>query len=262
MWHIAAFSGAAGSAAPVLLAGLQDPVLTQSPQGPGYQFQQQYRLIAAAAISATLVRAQLTSPQLRQIQIPDIKPIVAGTAWPSPFFIDWKMDQPLVLPKLEQISPLVTVTAAGPETATVLIWLGGTMDPIPAGPILRAHATSTGTAVAGAWTNITLTFDQSLPSGLYYVAASQHVSATALAHRIVYPISPGSSLMRPGNYSNQAFTDIIDPRISAHMLGGMGSFLNTAPPTMDVLCVAADNAHDFWLDLIPISGQLNTAQGL
>jgi hypothetical protein len=255
MFHLAAYSLATSAAGQNQLAGLVDPVLTRSATSNLYILNDVMQLVAAAVISPTAVSAFLQSPTLRQISNPFLRPVIGAQEPADLSEVAWFGDQPFRLPKLEELGPVVTITAAGPETSYCLLWLSKLMEPVPAGQIITVHATATTTAVASAWTMMSFTLDQSLPSGMYAVVGTEHISATGVAHRLAFP----NQLYRPGSMSHQLFTDRQDTRLMTRRLGLYGQFLNTAPPLLEVLCFAADATHDLYMQLVPMSGQLGSS---
>lgn len=252
-FHLLAYTGSLTVAAsPVTMTGLVDPVITRSATSSLYILPKRLQALAGVGMSTTLQRVQLSSPTLRQVNIPYFRPPIQSTAPTDNAQICWLGDQPLMLPELEELGPLATISAAGPETGWFLLWVADSVLPIPPGPILTARATATFAAVAGQWTLGTFNFEQALPSGTYALVGSECISATAVAHRWAFP----QQLFRPGSLGHQAIDDIQDWRLATRRLGTYGTFLNTAPPMLEVLCTAADAAHEIYMQLIPTSPQL------
>jgi hypothetical protein len=253
MFHLAAYTSASTLAAsPNAMTGLVDPVLTRSATSALYILAKRMQLMWALGISASIARVQLTSPTLRQVNSPYMRPINLGAAPVAGVEVAWYGDQPLNLPALEELGPLISVTAAGPEQSFLLLAMTEGTTPAPAGPVLTARATATFAAVANTWTLGTFTLESALPSGMYALVGSEHISATGIAHRFAIP----GQVQRPGSVSQSANGRITDWRLLSRRMGVFGTFLNTAPPQLEVLCTAADAAHELWLQLIPISGQI------
>lgn len=254
MIHLAAYTAAAAAVAsnPNAMTGLVDPVLTRSATSSLYILPQRMQLLAAVAMSTTIARLRVNSPTLRQITSPYIRPIILSARPTSNAQVAWYGDQPLMLPALEELQPTIDITAAGPEVSWFLLWLADQVVPIPQGPIIKCRLTSVTAAGVGIWTLLATTFETSLPSGLYAIVGSEHISTTAVAHRFAIP----NQLLRPGSMSHQANGDIQDMRLMTRRLGTYGTFLNTAPPQVEVLCTAADASHEIYMDVIPLSGQI------
>lgn len=254
MFHLAAYFLATSAAGDNNLAGLVDPVLTRSATSNLYIFQEPQQLVAAVPISLTQTRVKLSSPTLRQINFPFLRPIVQSTLPTADRNPVWFADQPLRLPALEEIGPVTTITAAGPEPSFCLLWITRGLQPAPAGQPITVRATASTAAVANAWTLMSFTLDQSLPPGTYAVVGSECISTTGVAHRLAFP----NQLVRPGSLSQNAIGNEQNWRFMSRRLGLYGSFLNTAPPLLEVLCTAADASHELYLTLVPTSGQLGS----
>jgi hypothetical protein len=248
MFHIAAYSSSIG-AGPANLAPLVDQPLPQATGGPGYQLPSPAKLLAATAFGGLCSGAQLVSPTLRQVQIPSIRPVVASATTEDLQLVQHLNRYSFTVPALEPVIVQATNSAAGPTVTWALVWFQFAVEPMPQGQILIASATSTGTATAGVWTTIPITFSQQLPTGTYGIVSSEHISATGLAHRFVFT----DKVWRPGSLSHQAVTDRQDPYLLDGALGCYGTFQNTSPPNMDVLCTGADATHQFYIGLVPIS---------
>lgn len=251
--HLLAYSGAVATVADTSLAGLVDPVVTRSQTSNLYILQQRLMLLAAVGMSATLNRVKLSSPTLRQINQPYIRPIIAAARPRTNDQISYWADQPLMLPALEEIGPLVTSDVnPGPETAFFLAWVADSLIPVPSGPIITARFTATTAAVAATWTLMNITMEQPLPTGAYMLVGSEHYSTTAIAHRW----SIFNQVFRPGSLSHQLTGDIQDWRLLNRRLGAYGQFNNTSIPQLEVLCTTTDAAHTGFMQLVPLSGQI------
>jgi hypothetical protein len=248
MFHLAAYAGNKGAVVDDSVPGVVDPALSRSATSNLYIFQQKLQLLAGVAMSATMARCKLSSPTLRQINTFYLRPTIAAQIPASLAIVDWYGDQPVMLPSLEEVGPLITNTSAANEQTTVLIWIATSVDPVPPGQIIHARATSTTAAVANTWTTMSFTLEQSLPTGTYAIVGSEHISAHGIAHRVVFP----NMIFRPGSLSHQSVNDIQDIRLLTRRLGSYGTFVNTAPPLVDVFCSAADASHEFYFQLVPI----------
>jgi hypothetical protein len=247
MHHLAAYQGSLVLNTPTQMTGLVDSVLTRSATSALYIFQQEMKLLAAVGMSVGMQRLYISSPTLRQINLPYLRPIIQAVKPASNSQVAWFADQPLTLPAQEEIGPVATTnTDPGPETGTALMWLADRVDPIPPGDILTARATASFAAVANQWTLGSITFDTSLPPGLYALVGSEHISATAIAHRWQIP----NQLWRPGSLSHQSVADLQDWRLLTRRLGAFGQFYNTAPPQLEILCTNTDASHEMYLQLV------------
>jgi len=251
--HLLAYQGSLVLNTATTMSGLVDPVITRSATSSLYILPQRLQALAGIGMSAGLQRIQLSSPTLRQVNIPYFRPVIQSLRPTSGAQICALFDQPLMLPALEELGPIATTnTNPGPETGTFLLWVADQVLPVPPGDILTARATATFAATANTWSLGSFTFEQSLPNGLYALVGSEHVSTTAIAHRWAFP----NQLFRPGSMSHQGIGDEQDFRLLTRRLGNYGNFLNTAPPQIEVLCTAADNSHEIYMQLVKLSGSV------
>lgn len=249
--HLLAYQASLVLNTPTTMAGLVDAAITRSATSALYILPKRMQCLAGVGMSAGMQRVQLSSPSLRQTNIPYFRPVIQSLRPTSGALVCWLADQPLWLPELEELGPIATTnTNPGPEPGTFLLWLADQILPVPPGDILTARATATFAAVANSWTMGSFTFEQSLPNGLYALVGSEHISTTAIAHRWSVP----GQLFRPGFLSHQAIGDLQDFRLLTRRLGSCGTFFNTSPPQLEVLCTAADASHEIYLQLVKLSG--------
>ncbi len=120
---------------------------------------------------------------------------------------------------------------------------GSPSGPMPSFPFLR-HAPS---AAVATWTQLVISFDQ-LPEGEYIVCGMEHVSATCLGARLVFPGSP----WRPGTLGQSSLTNQNHAVFYDDRLGVFGRFNAFAPPTVEVFCTAADASHTGFLRVLRV----------
>lgn len=247
MFHLAAYTKTnLGNTADTDIGALTDDILTI--QNTHFVLQQQMNLIAAAAMSATLLRAKLASPSMRQIASPFIRPII-GAVKPAANPNVWVMDyQPFSIPPFEEIQLLATSGVATTEAFTSLIWLQTLNENVPVGNIIPLRFTSTTAAVANAWSSVTITFLDTLPSGVYAMVLSECQSAQAIAHRWII----SNQLHRPGFLSFTNLTDRMPDLYAKCQFGVMGRFRSNDLPRLQVLCNGADAAHEGYLYAIRV----------
>lgn len=206
----------------------------------------QYITYQAAGVN----QARLRTPTFRQITTPFIRPTI-GTIVPGnqPNVADYRSN-PLVLRGLEEIEYLAAQTTGGAAVVVGIAGLsqGGLVTP-PSGDIYTLSATSTTAAVAGAWTQIAMTFQDTLPQGVFAVVGGVSVSATALAFRLVFE----DQVWRPGGLGLGLATSSTHPMFQKGGLGIWGRFNSNRMPNIEVLCNAADAAHQVFLDIVRVA---------
>lgn len=197
------------------------------------------------AVGVTLTRAQLSSPTLRRTFLYEVAPLDAGAALPStPAKIFLEDDSPIMLDGGEALDANITNTASDRET--VLAFLAPGPSKPDQRPFFTLRVTGAGTAVAGAWTLVTLTFDQTLPAGKYAVVGARFRSTNLIAFRFVFV----GGKFRPGAPGFAASSVLDFQKFRGGNLGVWGEFAHNAPPTMEVLANAADAAFTGELDLV------------
>lgn len=238
MYHLAAYTATIGPTADTDVAALSDDILTI--QNSHFVLQQPMLLLAAAAMSATLLRAKLASPTLRQIANPWIRPIIGAAIPGNNANLAIYGDNPLHLPPFQELQVLATSGVAMTERFTGLVFLADIAEPNPAGDMYPVRATSTTAATANAWTTLSLTWQDTLPPGVYSMLFSEHQSSNGIAHRWIFP----NQLYRPGLPSLSAVTQRLP--YASYGLPKMGTFRSNALPLLQVLCNGADATHEVY----------------
>jgi hypothetical protein len=197
------------------------------------------------AVGPTITRAQLSSPTLRRTFLFEIAPLDFGAALPaSPAKIFLLDDSPIALDGGEALDANITNTASDRET--VLAFLAPGLSKPDQRAFFTLRVTGAGTAVAGAWTLVTLTFDQTLPAGRYAVLGARFRSTNLIAFRLVFV----GGKYRPGAPGFAATTSLDFQKFRGGNLGVWGEFAHNAPPTVEVLANAADASFTGELDLV------------
>jgi hypothetical protein len=245
-FSLLAYSSAAPGINAVMtaLAAVPDPHVRVNATNDFYVPADFHFLWGAYAQGATITRAQFSSPSLRRTFLPEIAPIDKNTLPTSPrmgFFYD---DSPIPLDPGEALDANITNTASDRET--VLAWIGPGPSKPDTRPFFTLRVTATPTAVAGAWTNGAITFDQTLPSGTYDMVGARFRSTNLLAFRFVFV----GGTYRPGAIGYASATVLDYDKFRGGNLGIWGSFKHNAPPTVDFLANAADASFNGELDLV------------
>jgi hypothetical protein len=207
-------------------------------------------VIFAYALGPNVTRAQLVAPSLRRMFNEEIFPVDTNAIATDQRLISFFGNSPLLLDPGEPLEGWMAEGAAGASRVTILAAIADA-PPIPVvGDVHAIRVTSTGAAVANAWTNITLTFNDVLPSGTYALVGAALQSATMQAFRFVFK---GGSY-RPGAIGSALISSRVMEQFRNGGMGSWGEFENLTPPSVDVLCNAADASFQGVLDLIQLSG--------
>lgn len=196
-----------------------------------------------------VARAQLVAPSLRQFINPEISPLDVNALPASPDrFIDYRFT-PIQLAANEQLELDVANAAAGANRMVGGIWLADAAISPSSGDVRSVRVTSATAAVANVWTNAALTIDQVLPAGRYQVVGARFFSTTMQLFRLAFPAYP----WRPGGLGMATATLVEPPEQRFGNFGVWGEFNHNAPPTVDVLCTAADATQAGVIDIIKIA---------
>jgi len=252
------------------ITALADPHITVS--GDNITVPTLSQIMAALAIGVNITQARLESPSLREIALLDIVPVLredvpgkhahtenlAGTytqnattadarcAQPELFLQDF-FDRPIPLVVSEVLQAKIAEDGAVTRN-TVLVWLGDGIDPVPAGKLLQVRTTWSTTLTAYAWTNASLTFDQTLPAGRYAIIGAHAYSDNLLGYRFVIP----GLWQRPGGVGVGDQYAPTPSRFRRGKAGSWGEFEHNLPPTVDLLAAAADTSGVIYLDLVQV----------
>lgn len=253
MFHLLAYTSGALAVAsnPFDTPALNDDIFVISASTNHFLMDDDVAVIAAWAGSTSLDRARVVIPSFRNLGIPYIRPPNVSILPPTNSNFALWLQNPFNLPRNEDVAIEMSVTAAGPERGTALLWVAKQVDPLPFGQTFPLRFTSTTAAVANAWTTIQITLEQALPPGRYALCMSELFSTNGIAHRWIVP----NQLYRPGALSGASTGIRLPAPFYEYQFGKWGEFENTVLPRLQVLCNAADAVHTGFMHVVPLSGQ-------
>lgn len=248
MFHLMGWSASQDSAVLVNAAALADQAL----QVNGNQIivpNDLTQLIFYYALGPNAARAQLVSPSLRQMFNEEILPLDLFAVATDQALVVSKAQMPLILAAGEPIEGWVAESGAGATRVSILAAIADGSPQPQSGDFHTIRVSSTTAAVANVWSNVTLTFNDVLPSGMYAVVGGMMQSTNMQAWRLVFK----GGAYRPGAPGISALGQKHNPLFRNGNLGIWGTFENLTPPSMDVLCNGADAAFAGVLDLVQIT---------
>lgn len=195
-----------------------------------------------------LTGVTLVTPKTRAVVPPRLLPLQNTLLPPDRPHVFDRRHNPFVLNAYEEVSVQMNVGGAANAVNTALFFVGDSLDNVPAGDVYTLHGVSTTPAVALNWTQLAVTWDQTIPAGRYMIIGSQVQSTNAIAHRWYFRYSN----MKPGFLSVQAVTNITDPTYYQGGWGALGYFDAPVFPFLEVLCTAADASHDVTMNMVKI----------
>lgn len=245
-WHM--FSWYDTQAAAVTnnaMATVTDPILTTA--ATYFLMPAQAQFMAAYGFGATATRFRLNTPSLRYVGLPSMVPFNTSATVPSPLNGFRSYDNPIPLPKVDTVTMESTDSAAD-TTAVVAIASFTQYRPVPGGKKYRLRGTAAITGVVGAWANGAITFDTSVPQGVYSIVGLQVYAPTCLGARLAIP---GAS-WRPGCIPQQARSTVPDPVFQNGTLGEFGRFENANTPNLDIFVGlgGASASQEVFMDVI------------
>jgi len=211
--------------------------------------QKNYDLPYAFAMSATLDRARMVTPNFRQITLPFIRPVEAS-ALPvdDPNLADY-VDNPLRIIGLEEFSIQATsAVAMGSEDMFAVYAFEDQRRPAPQGDIYTLRGTSSTTGAQRVWTNISVTWADELAAGRYTAVGLNVIATNIVAARLVFE----DQVLRPGCVGSVAVGNRTADIFRKGRLGRWGDFTSTALPNVEVLQNATDASYDIYLDIIRV----------
>lgn len=199
--------------------------------------------------AATPNRARFITPSMRQITTPFIRPvntdIVPGN---FPGVADYR-NNPLRLKALEEIQLMGMQTTGGAAVVAGVAFISRTaLAPMPQGDVYTMRGTGTTTVTAGAWSAVTVTWQDTLPQGVFAVVGAGFIGTTAIAGRLIFE----DQVYRPGGLGTSAADLNVAPMFLKGGLGEWGRFNSNRMPNVEFLCNAADTAQEIYLDIIRI----------
>lgn len=215
-------------------------------QNGHYLPQENLKLFGGWFGGANLTAVTLVTPRSRMVVPPRLYPIQQALLPPDRPHMWDRRTNPFTLNAVEEISLQMNIGGTANAITTGVLFVGESLDAVPPGDVYSLHGTSSTAATANQWTQVTVTWDQTIPAGTYTVIGSQHQSTNAIAHRFNFRNKP----LRPGFLSITSLGNVTDPTYYFGGWGALGQFNTTVYPFIEVFCNGTDNSHDFVINMI------------
>lgn len=243
MLHVLAYSASFAQNVETDVTPVTDSIFTI--QNNHFVPQRDVYILWALACGATIGRARILSASIRQITTPFIRPVEQNATPGSLFGYQDFGNNPLIARAFEELQVNAIQTSAGAERETVLLGVSDTPAPAdPAGQVFFMRGTSTTTTNANAWTQILMTWNDTLPAGVYEILGLEYVAATAVAARVIFEDSP----WRPGAPGVAAVGNKSWPKLAFGGFGPYGRFNANRFPNIEVLNQGAVAVHDVFMN--------------
>ncbi len=208
------------------------------------------KIIAAIAGGEKLRRARLSSPSLRAFSIHYLDPVAAEDGADNPRSMSFHPESVIPLITTEALNAEVYSGVGGATTYDywVAVLLAEAVVTPVRGDIRTIRFTTSGTPVAKAWTNLTITFAETLPVGRYRVVGCDLQSGSGVAFRLV----PVEGVPYPGGFTHWSHSVAI-PQQRKGALGVWMEFDAYTPPSIDVFHTGTDTPTAGYIDLIKVA---------
>lgn len=248
MHHTCAYTAAVAATAETDLAALTDTSLTI--QNGHFLPQRPVQLVYWGAAGGLLTKVRLSTPTLVVITTPFLRDISVAQNFGSPMHFDELRQYPLTLTQLEEITAFVTQSAVTSTQNYVILGLMIQDSPAPAGQCYTIRGTATATLTANAWTNVsTITWQNTLPTGVYSVIGATFESANCVAGRLILENWP----WRPGGLGIVGVGNLTNPLFRHGRLGDWGRFHSYVMPQVEMLSGVADTTEEITLDIVKVA---------
>lgn len=245
MHHTVCFGGTVASAVEYDLPAINDGILPI--QNGHFLPASDLYLRWAAPIGLLLNYARMVTPTFRQLTSPYLRPINLAALPVDMIQAADYIRRPLRIKALEELQVIGFNSANTSGNYYVPMALSlDSGESAPIGDVYTMRGIGTTTVVAGAWTLCAITWQDSLPQGMYSVVGLNSIGATCIASRLVFQ----NQYWRPGCVgttlvSDRPATVNRDPR-----MGIWGKFPSNAMPQFETLCDAADTAQEVYVDFV------------
>lgn len=245
MFHLVGyFEDVATGAGLVQIDAAVDEVLTR--RNNNFYLNRDYDIIAAIGLGADLQRFQLQAPSFQGILNPYVRPFEDAETPPSnPQFADYTAN-PLRVRMGDELRVNMEHDNVGTVGQIAFLALQERREPVPQGDVFTLRGTATTTLTINTWSTLTVTWDDTLPSGRYAIIGGVVQSATGQAFRLIIP---GMNL-RPGGACITDLGNVGWPVQRWGRMGLWGMFDNSTMPEVQVFATTADTAQQIYLDII------------
>lgn len=246
-YHVGAYTELLGTVANTDIDALADTIMTIF--GTHFVFGEDVDIGWIWAGSATLNRVRIVAPSLSPIQRTWVRPLENAAIPPNQPNVDDFRSKPLRFRRTEELRVEATSDIAmGTERFTAVLGIFRGRQGMPAGDVFLLRGTATTAAVANAWTEITVTWDDALPQGQYAIIGAVHFSANGIA----FSLGLENAKWRPGGLSITDLGNAVWPAQWDGGLGEWGRFNAFIMPRVFVLANAADAVHQVYLQLVRV----------
>jgi hypothetical protein len=207
------------------------------------------QLLGVYAMGAQLAKMRMLTPKIQAITGNYIHPVDRANL-PSRFGrgMDFRR-RPFVLRGSEELQFKGTDATITSASQIALAFLGITPPQQTQGEVYNLRWTSTTAAVANVWTQLAITFENTLPAGVYAVVGGAYYATNAIAMRVIFP----GQVWRPGVIGYVSEPGEVWAPFEDNTFDTFGLFNTVSLPNLEVLNGSTDAVHSGYLDIIKTS---------
>jgi len=246
-FHVAGYTADVVTATLTTLTPITDQILNI--QNGRFLPREDLDLIFAASMATDIQRSRLLNPSTRQITNPYIRPLINASVPPNdPSVADYR-DNPFTIKGVEELeADSYNDAAVGPERTTTVIGLRKQYVMPNRGDIYTMRGTGATALTANVWTDVPITWADTLPVGNYDILGLVGISANCQAARLIL----GGQEYRPGSIGSTDVSNRTHEMFRRGRLGVWGRFNTIDLPQVQFLANAADATQEVYLDIMRV----------
>lgn len=247
-FHLAAFreSIAAGTAF-TQVNGVLDNILTRSANS-NFIAPSGSQIVASIGGGVDAARQRINTPSARYVGFPSIAPLGTGVTANNPQNLAFWGGAGIRPADADEISVEAVQSNVGAQVAWNLMWLAFGRKPWTPGMQYRLRWTASITGVVGSWASGALSFDQTLPSGIYEIQGMDAFGANLLGARLIFP----GGGWRPGVLAHETLSTVPRREFVDGSFGVFGQFDSVNQPQLEIFVEAANTAQEGFFDLVRV----------
>lgn len=248
-FHLSAFreSLAAGSTF-LQVNAVADQILTQSAQS-NFIAPSGSRIAAAIGGGVDAAAARINTPSARFVGFPSVAPLGTGTTAVNPPNLAFWGEYGPKPRDADEVSYEAFHSNVGAQVQWGLMWWMFQRRPWTPGVQYRLRWTAAITGVVGSWASGALSFDQTLPSGVYEIQGMNAFGTNLLGARLIFP----GGGWRPGVLAMNTLSSSPRREFTDGSFGVFGQFDSVNQPTLEIFVEAANSAQQGFFDLVRVA---------
>lgn len=247
-FHLAAYRGSVNNGTTnTAIAGVQDNILSRSANN-AFIAPSGSTIGAAIGGGVNASRQRINTPSARYVALPQIAPLSTGVTAQNPQNLAYWGNMGIKPRDADEVSVEATHSDAGPQVQWSLMWWLFGRKPWTPGMQYRTRWTAAITGTIGGWESGSITFDQTLPSGIYEIQGMDAFGTNLLGARLIFP----GGGWRPGVLAHNTLSTVPRREFTDGSLGAFGQFDSVNVPQLEIYVEAANSAQEGFFDLVRV----------